>query len=236
MWKFRAARRERLIVVRGRVESTWPVDGGVLVEAGLVYFASGRHGTLDGGVDVYALRPATGELVWTRHETNTPVISLMASNGKSVSVGGKTAYALETGEDASRPDFGEDVYRADMISLTQRIGHKNEDPRMQPQLSIQAVAVVRSGDTILVAGKLGDQPPLLQWVHQRNGTVINNDAPPRGDQGPFYLWAFSANDGKLQWTQPLPAAPLFDSLAVADGSIYLTTTDQQLLAFGSPPQ
>ena len=236
-WRFRAARFDRLIVVRGRLESAWPVEGGIVVDGGLACFAAGRHGTLDGGVDVYALKPATGEVVWTRRETNTPVVSMLASDGSSVSLGGKSAFALDTGEPASRPPFSPAVYRADTIDLTQRMGTKNNDSRMQPRLSAQAVAIVRAGDVALVAGRAGDHPPALSWSKQRNSQLVSHTGGTRnGEEAGFGLWAFSIDDGRLLWEHELPAPPIFDGLAVADGNIYLTTADRQLLCFGAPAQ
>lgn len=62
-WKFRAAPRARFVVDQGRVESTWPVHGNVLVQNGTVYFVAGRSSYLDGGMYLYGLDPETGEQV-----------------------------------------------------------------------------------------------------------------------------------------------------------------------------
>ncbi len=60
VWTFEAAPARRLIAVEGRLESTWPVHGSVLVEDGTAYFACGRSSQLDGGITLYALDAATG--------------------------------------------------------------------------------------------------------------------------------------------------------------------------------
>ena len=65
-WAFRAAPEERLIGAFGQLESAWPVHGSVLVENGTVYFAAGRSSQLDGGIYLYGLDAASGELL---HET-----------------------------------------------------------------------------------------------------------------------------------------------------------------------
>lgn len=62
VWRFRAAPLERFIPVYDRLMSTWPVAGGVLVEAGVVYAAAGIA-SYD-GTYVYALDAATGEPIW----------------------------------------------------------------------------------------------------------------------------------------------------------------------------
>lgn len=65
-WRFRAAPAERLIGAFGQLESAWPVHGSVLVREGVAYFAAGRSSHLDGGIRLYALDAATGEI---RHRT-----------------------------------------------------------------------------------------------------------------------------------------------------------------------
>ncbi len=62
-WRFRAAPEERHLCVMGQVESAWPVHGSVLVRDGKVYCTAGRSSHLDGGIYLYALDPATGEVV-----------------------------------------------------------------------------------------------------------------------------------------------------------------------------
>jgi len=59
-WRFRAAPRDRLIMVRGQLESAWPVHGSVLVNEGTLIVAAGRSSYLDGGIYVYRLDPGTG--------------------------------------------------------------------------------------------------------------------------------------------------------------------------------
>ena len=65
-WRFRAAPAERRMGAFGQLESAWPVNGSVLVQKGVVYFAAGRSSHLDGGITIYGLDPATGEV---RHKT-----------------------------------------------------------------------------------------------------------------------------------------------------------------------
>jgi len=61
-WRFRAAPDERRVVAFGRVESAWPVHGSVLVHDGVVYCTAGRSSFLDGGITLYGLDVATGEI------------------------------------------------------------------------------------------------------------------------------------------------------------------------------
>jgi outer membrane protein assembly factor BamB len=62
LWTFRAAPAERWIPVYGKLMSTWPVAGGVVVDNGVVYAAAGiAHYD---GLYVYALDAVTGQVNW----------------------------------------------------------------------------------------------------------------------------------------------------------------------------
>jgi len=63
VWKFRAAPRQRRIVVNGQLESTWPIPGNVLVTGGKAYFAAGRTNFLDNGMILYELDAASGKVL-----------------------------------------------------------------------------------------------------------------------------------------------------------------------------
>jgi len=63
VWRFLAAPADRRTVAMERVESIWPVHGSVLVLGGVVYGAAGRSTWLDGGIDLYALDPASGKVL-----------------------------------------------------------------------------------------------------------------------------------------------------------------------------
>jgi outer membrane protein assembly factor BamB len=60
VWRFRGAPEDRRIVVRGQLESAWPIHGSVLVDKGALVLAAGRSSYLDGGIYIYRLDPATG--------------------------------------------------------------------------------------------------------------------------------------------------------------------------------
>ncbi len=62
LWRFRVAPGDRLISVFGKLISTWPVSGGVVVEQGVVYAAAGiAHYD---GTHVVALDARTGKARW----------------------------------------------------------------------------------------------------------------------------------------------------------------------------
>lgn len=63
VWRRRAAPGTWRIVSHGRLESPWPVHGNVLVQNGVAYLAAGRSSFLDGGIHIYAVDPANGEVL-----------------------------------------------------------------------------------------------------------------------------------------------------------------------------
>jgi hypothetical protein len=63
VWRFRAAPQAMVAVAHEQIESLWPVHGSVLIHNGLAYVAAGRSSYLDGGIYLYALDPATGEVI-----------------------------------------------------------------------------------------------------------------------------------------------------------------------------
>jgi len=67
LWRFTAAPAERKINLYGKLTSTWPVAGGVLVDGDTVYAAAGIA-SFD-GTHVYALDAASGKIRWQNNET-----------------------------------------------------------------------------------------------------------------------------------------------------------------------
>ena len=64
VWRFRAV-PDRQVASYGQLESLWPIQGSVLVQDGIVYFAAGRSSFLDGGIMVYGLDAKTGRVLYT---------------------------------------------------------------------------------------------------------------------------------------------------------------------------
>jgi outer membrane protein assembly factor BamB len=96
LWSYRVAPTERWIAVFGKLISTWPVAGGVLVENGTVYASAGiAHYD---GTHVIALDAITGKLEWhndssgsLNEKVNSGVSmqgSLFMENGKLCFLGG----------------------------------------------------------------------------------------------------------------------------------------------------
>jgi hypothetical protein len=77
VWKLRAAPEECYMGSLDRFESRWPVVGDVLVQNGVGYVSAGRAGTIDGGVQVVAFDPLTGQVAWNKAFTNAVSADLL---------------------------------------------------------------------------------------------------------------------------------------------------------------
>jgi outer membrane protein assembly factor BamB len=116
LWKFLAAPFDRRIPVFGKLISTWPVAGGVVVRNGTLYAAAGiAHYD---GTHVYALDAVSGKVRW--HNDTSGSLSQEVKSGVSLQGGLRivdhqlqfcggnayplAAYDLATGHCATRPN------------------------------------------------------------------------------------------------------------------------------------
>ncbi len=63
VWRFRAAPCDRRLMAWEQLESVWPVHGSVLVRDDVAYAIAGRSMFLDGGLTLWRLNPANGEVL-----------------------------------------------------------------------------------------------------------------------------------------------------------------------------
>ena len=63
VWRFRAVSEDRRLMAWGQLESVWPIHGSILIRDGEAWFVAGRSSFLDGGLQMYRLKPATGEVI-----------------------------------------------------------------------------------------------------------------------------------------------------------------------------
>jgi len=112
IYKLRIAPAEKRMVSYGRVESVWPVVGGVMVADGKAYASAGRTQGSDGGLVVRAFKPETGEPLWARAlpqqgngvvEKKPKRNDALARHGEFITVMGHW-LRLETGEIAPKPE------------------------------------------------------------------------------------------------------------------------------------
>ena len=62
VWRFRAVPSNRRIIAFDQLESPWRVHGSVLIKEGVAYCTAGRSTYLDGGIRIFGLDPATGNV------------------------------------------------------------------------------------------------------------------------------------------------------------------------------
>jgi outer membrane protein assembly factor BamB len=130
-WRFRAAPEERQICAMDQLESAWPVHGSVLIRDGKVYFTAGRSSYLDGGIRVYALDPASGEVL---HETllagEDPDVSI--DGGRPFDMDGTKSDILVAGEKdiyLFQERFKPDLTREPMPRVT-KLGDRRGEPHL----------------------------------------------------------------------------------------------------------
>ena len=87
VWRFQAAPDRRQVVSFGQLESVWPVQGSVLVQDGVVYFAAGRSSFLDGGIFVYGLDAKSGRMLHNHH-LEGPWPDVMTETGRPFAMEG----------------------------------------------------------------------------------------------------------------------------------------------------
>jgi len=63
VWRFAAAPYDQRLMIYGQLESLWPVHGSVLIRDDVAYVIAGRSMFLDGGLTLYRMNPATGEII-----------------------------------------------------------------------------------------------------------------------------------------------------------------------------
>lgn len=95
---------------------------------------------------------------------------------------------------------------------------KTDPIRWQASLPILVRAMIKADRTLFVAGP---------DAGQNNSGLANL----RTSQ-PGALWSISADDGSVISKYPLPAAPIFDGMAAADGKLYLSTMDGKVRCLG----
>jgi outer membrane protein assembly factor BamB len=115
LWSFRAAPADRWIPVYGKLISTWPLSGGVVVEDGLLYTAAGMAHY--DGTYVYALDAVTGKVKWCNDSSGSlseQVRSGISLQGELFLRGGRlcfsggtvyqtAGYDLQTGKCLNEP-------------------------------------------------------------------------------------------------------------------------------------
>jgi len=162
VWRRRAAPEESRIVSHGQLESPWPVHGNVLIQDGVAYFAAGRSSFLDGGIYVYAVEPATGELLQEKR-----IDSLDPKTGDMVEC--RLPYDMPPDALGALPDIlvgdGTSVYMRHLQFDPADLDYRSAAEAMAPQKKRGMYPYV-GGHLMSVAGLLDDC-----WFNQTYWTV-----------------------------------------------------------------
>ncbi len=111
IYKLRIAPQEKRMLSYGKVESVWPVIGGVMIADAKAYASAGRTQGSDGGLVIRAFSPETGEHLWAKAlpqsgnglvEKRTKRNDTLARHGEFLTVMGHW-LSLETGTIFPKP-------------------------------------------------------------------------------------------------------------------------------------
>ena len=165
VWRRRAAPREARIVSHGRLESPWPVHGGVLVQNDTAYFAAGRSSFLDGGIYVFAVDPATGNLLHeARIDSVDPATGDMAD--------GPLPYDMPADAPGALPDVlvgdGTSFFMRHLQFDPRDLSHRNASKAFPPR-NRRGMYPYLGGHLMSVAGLLDDG-----WFSQTYWTLDGN--------------------------------------------------------------
>jgi outer membrane protein assembly factor BamB len=186
IWRFRGAPLTRKALVFGRLESLWPIGGGVIVEdrdksaAGVAYFYAGRC-SYD-RVFVYALDAATGAVLWMNDKAGQAVEVTGSAGGISphgVSPSGVLAASNDLLYVPHGPTFPAGIRKSDGRLL---FWNRRGDSRERSNINIQALGGWRLslGGGFLFAG--GHNPFTDHRQHYialdaRSGRIWGQDDP-----------------------------------------------------------
>jgi outer membrane protein assembly factor BamB len=250
IYKLRIAPSEKRMVSYGKVESVWPVIGGVMIAEGKAYASAGRTQGSDGGLLIRAFEPETGKVFWSKVVPQTGggrglrrndaltlqkdavmVMGHRLSLDKGEIAKADNAPALATGR--------EGVYSWNWT----RLGHRK----------FQSIGFGKArGDTVSWSGKyvavcdqrgnltlseLDAVKPKRKWslpagkdrqvtslVICNNvvviGGMIDSESKPQG-----FVQAISIDTGKAVWDKTFPAKLAFNGLAIDDGKIIASFDD-----------
>ncbi|MEX0715522.1 MAG: PQQ-binding-like beta-propeller repeat protein [Planctomycetaceae bacterium] len=227
VWRFRGARHDRRIVVRGQLESAWPVEGGVLIAGGQAWFAAGRHGTVDGGTDLYAADPATGRIHRHEHITDGPVLRLLAGDDKFVCLDPRKVFSVDAAERGSRPRVPDGAFDREVIDPSHVAPAPGNDAKAQTLFSAPFRALVKAGDSAFAIGRSGNVPALS--FDSKGKPTLSALMPEESiaDQT-WQVFEYTAAGPPAQ-SLALDSMPVHDGLIAARGRLYVAMTDGRIV-------
>ena len=225
-----------------------------------VQAALGPHALLvgDGGGDLAAYDPVTGDQIWCRDESGS-ITSAPAVDEKTVYItNGSDVVAVDQVTGIGRWRFTPSDFSPvtntpavfhDMVFVTggnsvfaldRMTGHELWHTTLGPQSNISAPSVAENtvyvGGTGLYALRASDGH--LRWSQNMAGVSItmpaiaHNTVFVNSEDPQFGLWAFEANTGAFLWRNAMPGEPE-STVTVANGVIFDIAEFGELMMFNS---
>lgn len=222
-WRARAAPLERRIVAFGRVGSVWPVVGAVGAHEDKVFAGAGRSCDADGGLTLCTLKLDTGETVsaagWAGGYNDVVSVSTNGQPGKAALLDGSWTR-LGRWSRTSTSGLSVSVDDASVRSTPGNVACVivPEVPKAPPFWKI----TLKQGETAscLVAGE-----DLLVGGYGQTTNAI-----PSGKEG---FWRMvNMENGVTMFESSLPAAPVYDGMAVAEGRVFASLEDGRVVCLG----
>jgi outer membrane protein assembly factor BamB len=142
VWRLEAAPGREQIASFGQTESPWPVAGSLLVVDETAYFAAGRQYLAEGGVRVFAVDAASGQVRWVKCVNDIPDhhyyaasglefdnYDLMVREGPNVAMS-RWLFDRATGDFTVLPQSGFAQYATAGTGVIAPRGHWSYGPRM----------------------------------------------------------------------------------------------------------
>jgi hypothetical protein len=226
VWRRRVAPQESRIAAYGQLESAWPATGSVLVDNGVGYIPAGRHPMCDGGVQVLAFKPRTGELVWQK---NINDLTTVITNWYGPTIAPK----VKVGLDFEPVDIL--VKDSNAVAMSRwRFNPANGDW----QLAMGSTNYTAGAQSV-PRGAWGYGIRQTKLVLPRVPLAFDDERVYRGSTNASALviagkTLISASERELQIGEtkvPLRSPIIHDGLSVAYGRLYASTEDGELVCF-----
>ncbi len=241
LYKLRIAPQEKRMLSYGKVESVWPVIGGVMVADGRAYASAGRTQGSDGGLVVRAFVPETGQPLWAKAlpqnadeliEKKPKRNDTLVRHGQFVTLMGHW-LDLKTGKICPKPEGRTVVMGLEGLYSWNwtRLGHRKfinigygEFTGDTVSWNDRYVATSSKDGSGLIAA-LGDSGqkrgfPGVPGVYQATSLVLCNNLLIQGgaildqQQDRGFVRAISLEDGQPVWEKKFGAKLAFNGLAV----------------------
>jgi len=252
IYKLRIAPEEKRMVSYGKVESVWPVIGGVMVAGGKAYASAGRTQGSDGGLLVRAFTPETGKVLWSRALPQTGNARQLKRND-ALALQDKVAMVmghcldLDTGEKVKAPAAPGGTVTIGLEGLYSwnwtRLGHrkfqsigfgKAKGDTVSWSAKYVATCDQRNGLTL---GEIEAGAQKRKWSfavskdRQVTSLIICNNVVVIGgaltgeDKTQGFVQAIGIESGKAVWDKTFASKLGFNGLAVDSGRIMATFDD-----------